>query len=164
MVCGLHVHGLYSLIARFIGPTWGPSGADRTQVGPMLAPWTLLSGLYIIHFMISKSEFIIWSMFHLYHFMPLLYVASGYILLISYYIYIYARADSRFAPSQWETALLCNDVSHWLGVGLESAMYAEYIPHFLIYYTLSLIARKGPWYCFLVNLKIHAVYILPNYK
>ena len=26
------------------GPTWGPSGADRTQVGPMLAPWTLLSG------------------------------------------------------------------------------------------------------------------------
>ena len=35
----------YSLIARFIGPTWGSSGADRTQVGPMLAPWTLLSGL-----------------------------------------------------------------------------------------------------------------------
>ena len=26
-----------SLIARFMGPTWGPSGADRTQVGPMLA-------------------------------------------------------------------------------------------------------------------------------
>ena len=34
-----------SLIARFMGPTWGPSGADRTQVGPMLAPWTLLSRL-----------------------------------------------------------------------------------------------------------------------
>ena len=31
------------LIARFMGPTWGPSGADRTQVGPMLASWTLLS-------------------------------------------------------------------------------------------------------------------------
>ena len=28
-----------------MGPTWwGQSGADRTQVGPMLAPWTLLSG------------------------------------------------------------------------------------------------------------------------
>ena len=25
------------------------------------------------------------------------------------------RADSRFAPSQWETVLLCTDVSHWLG-------------------------------------------------
>ena len=34
-----------SLIARFLGPTWGPSGAYRTQVGPMLPPWTLLSGM-----------------------------------------------------------------------------------------------------------------------
>ena len=34
-----------NLIARFMGSTWGPSGADRTQVGPVLAPWTLLSGL-----------------------------------------------------------------------------------------------------------------------
>ena len=32
------------------------------------------------------------------------------------------RADSRFAPRQWETALLCNDVSHWLGASLESAL------------------------------------------
>ena len=32
------------------------------------------------------------------------------------------RADSRFAPNQWETALLCNDVSHWLGASLESAL------------------------------------------
>ena len=31
------------LIARFMGPTWAPPGSDRTQVGPMLAPWTLLS-------------------------------------------------------------------------------------------------------------------------
>ena len=28
------------------------------------------------------------------------------------------RADSRFVTSQWETALLCNDVSHWLGANL----------------------------------------------
>ena len=31
------------------------------------------------------------------------------------------RADSRFAPSQWETALLCN-ASDWLGASLESAL------------------------------------------
>ena len=36
-------HFLSSLVTRFMGPTWGSSGADRTQVGPMLAPWTLLS-------------------------------------------------------------------------------------------------------------------------
>ena len=31
-------------IARFMGPTWGPPGSCRPQLGPMLAPWTLLSG------------------------------------------------------------------------------------------------------------------------
>ena len=35
----------WSLRARFLGPTWGPSGTDRTQVGTMLAPWTLLPGI-----------------------------------------------------------------------------------------------------------------------
>ena len=30
------VDGNNSLIARFMGPTWGPSGANRTQVGPIL--------------------------------------------------------------------------------------------------------------------------------
>ena len=33
-----------------------------------------------------------------------------------------SRADSRFVRSQWETVLLCNDVSHWLGTSLESAL------------------------------------------
>ena len=33
-----------------------------------------------------------------------------------------SRADSRFEPSQWETALRCNDVSHWLGASLEWAL------------------------------------------
>ena len=28
-----------------MGPTWDPPGSCRPQVGPMLAPWTLLSGL-----------------------------------------------------------------------------------------------------------------------
>ena len=35
-----------TLITRFVGPTCDPPGADRTQVGPMLAPWTLLSGKF----------------------------------------------------------------------------------------------------------------------
>ena len=32
------------------------------------------------------------------------------------------RADSRFAPSQWERTLQSNAVSHWLGANLESAL------------------------------------------
>ena len=31
-------------IAKFMGPTWGPPRSCRPQMGPMLAPWTLLSG------------------------------------------------------------------------------------------------------------------------
>ena len=32
------------------------------------------------------------------------------------------KADSRFAPSQWEMLLRSNGVSHWLGANLESAV------------------------------------------
>ena len=34
-----------SQIARFMGSTWGPPGSYRPQMGAMLAPWTLLSGM-----------------------------------------------------------------------------------------------------------------------
>ena len=36
-----------SQIAKLMGQTWGPPGSCRPQMGPMLAPWTLLSGLFI---------------------------------------------------------------------------------------------------------------------
>ena len=35
---------LVAQIAKFMEPTWGPPGSCRPQMGPMLAPWTLLSG------------------------------------------------------------------------------------------------------------------------
>ena len=38
---------------------------------------------------------------------------------------IYFSADYMFAPSQWDMALLCNGVSHWLGINLESALYVN---------------------------------------
>ena len=34
----------------------------------------------------------------------------------------YLRDDSRFEPSQWETALFCNNISHWPGASLESSL------------------------------------------
>ena len=37
--------------------------------------------------------------------------------------------DSWLAPSQWETSLQSNVVSHWLGADLESALKPNYIPH-----------------------------------
>ena len=38
------------------------------------------------------------------------------------------RADSRLAPSQWETSLQSNAVSHWLGANLESTLSHPYSP------------------------------------
>ena len=43
----LHFHTLFrftALIARLMGITWDLPGADRTQLGPMWATWSLLSG------------------------------------------------------------------------------------------------------------------------
>ena len=88
-----------SLIARFMGPTWGPSGADRTQVGPMLAPWTLLSGItcacsfviwndpvhcvyqiwYFCHIINLKCE----SIFHQYYKIHLSILAAKFVLTVS---------------------------------------------------------------------------------
>ena len=39
------------------------------------------------------------------------------------YLHCFIRPDSRFVPNQWETALLCNNVSHWMGANLESALF-----------------------------------------
>ena len=41
---------LGSQIAKFMGPTWGPPGSCRPQLGPMLDPWTLLSAVFKHHF------------------------------------------------------------------------------------------------------------------
>ena len=51
------------------------------------------------------------------------------------------RADSRFAPSQWETALLCNEVSHWLGASPESALWLIYFCRLAFLFPVS---RRGP--------------------
>ena len=38
----------WSQIVKFMGPTWGPPGSCRPQMGPMLAPRTLLSGVFVV--------------------------------------------------------------------------------------------------------------------
>ena len=41
-------------------------------------------------------------------------------------------------PSKWETVLLCNDISHWLGASLESALVEQ---------DLQCEAHPEPWQC-----------------
>ena len=43
-------------IAKFMGPTWGPPGSRRPQMCPMLAPWTLLSGINTVHHAIKTNN------------------------------------------------------------------------------------------------------------
>ena len=43
----------WSQIAKFMGPIWGPPGSCRPQMGPMMAPWTLLSGMPTNRFLSS---------------------------------------------------------------------------------------------------------------
>ena len=47
----IYVQGLtiVTQITKFMRPTWDPSGSCRPQMGPMLAPWTFLSGNLTIH-------------------------------------------------------------------------------------------------------------------
>ena len=49
---------IISQIARFMRPTWSPPGANRAQVGPMLAPWTLLPELIIKNMMTKQKAYI----------------------------------------------------------------------------------------------------------
>ena len=47
-------------ITKFMGPTWGPPGSCRSQMGPMLAPWTFLSGRLLV-LLIERSHYQCWS-------------------------------------------------------------------------------------------------------
>ena len=49
------------------------------------------------------------------------------------------RDQSRYAPSQWETALHCNDVSHWLGAYLDWSLRTDSHDHRSTY-------KTGTWY------------------
>ena len=42
---------------RFMGPTWGPHGSCRPQMGPMLAQWTLLPGAPACDSILTQSDY-----------------------------------------------------------------------------------------------------------
>ena len=59
----------------------------------------------------------------------------------------HCRADSRFAPSQWETSLQSNTISHWLGTSLEPPLHCDYNIRWIIYHVTHIyqIMFKGVW-------------------
>ena len=80
-----------SLIARFMGPTWGRSGANRAQVGPIFAPWTLIS------VMLCKL--------HVWHIFLYIYVNWAILLLYEICLFEHQRLSKHrnVAYIFWET-------------------------------------------------------------
>ena len=50
------VTGIQTQITKFTGPTWVPPGSCRTLMGLMLAPWTLLSGEWLLKTVFSLQR------------------------------------------------------------------------------------------------------------
>ena len=66
------------------------------------------------------------------------FVEVSYVIIIIIGHPLGFRAESKFAPSQWETMLLCYDVSHWLGANLESAQgLIQFFIHFKAYRVIA---------------------------
>ena len=75
----IHHNNINTQIVKFMGPTWGPPGTCRLQMGPMLAPWTLLSGYHC------------WSLPYLY-----LLKTTLFVYLMIKISYLYCNAVSQF--------------------------------------------------------------------
>ena len=67
----------------------------------------------------------VWGAYHGIYWLTPLGKGLTLVFLIQHKNICIYRVDSRFAPFQWETILLCNVISHWLGVSLESALYSK---------------------------------------
>ena len=65
-----------------------------------------------------------------------------------------SRADSRVAPSQWETSLQSNAVSHWVGVNLESALHEKMPPAIWMWFCSGLKCVYPEWLYFGVYMDI----------
>ena len=77
-------------------------GLSAFSVGLVITPVTLEQIMLIFH---SRKS--IWKCLH----------------VGSHFLQASTVADSRLVPSQWETSLQSNAVSHWLGANLESALH-----------------------------------------
>ena len=108
-------------IAIFMWPTWGPPGSCRPQVGPMLAPWTLLSGCFQ---RVSVSKRGPWSncgYFSLDNIVPVL--SWGGILLSVSIIYSVARlplsgTECNFPIGLYRCVQIVRDTDHTLDISL----------------------------------------------
>ena len=111
-----------SQIAKFMWPTWGLPWSCRPQMGPMLAPWTLLSGMSVVRVVqggcqLQKQRKFPHALWHE-HGNPNLYLEQLIILG-------WCQQGHLTYPTDRPTATR---------LGLCSSLTTCYIPHWLPYY------------------------------
>ena len=133
-----------ALIARFMGLTWGPPGADRTQVGLMWATWTLLYETNIWHHDINT----LYTILAISERNPL--VTDGfpswknsYVENDVFFIVRLNKLRNKYLSCQWfEMPWHCNDITVWrqctekklciycgvLDIGTPGVINTEHIP------------------------------------
>ena len=141
-------HCIEALIARFVGPTWGPSGADRTQVGPMLAPWTLLSRrAFLITGLIMRGIQGYLSMYKI----TVVCLCHAYESLSHPYEFAWVFMSYRWLskPSIWDD----NSMPMWYGCVTKSSVWYNYTVVMLY----GLVNKSPVW-------DYNSVYVIRIYK
>ena len=164
-----------TLIARFRGRTWGPSGANRTQVGPMLVPWTLLSGqvwclddvdllsrIFRKHskhdlehehiYMCNGHGLYAYNGYALFDISCQISITLFYLIRTKLFIHSFSirlvSIDLRMVSANERTCHICNAFSHWLRRLHIWNIFSHWLRPFS--HDLRLWIDSGPW-CLLVN-------------
>ena len=109
-------------IAEFMGPTCGPPGSCRPQMGPMLASWTLLSGKFLrlwftIGELVNCLSFSEWSnAFSLLTMLKLVY--SVIFRLISWLLITWLRVSQGYQQYQQPWSWFYRRNCHFLTRGI----------------------------------------------
>ena len=132
-----------------MGPTWGPSGADRTQVGPMLAPWTLLSGM---------TKWTVWTTFHRPHFLiyfiekKILFFKSNFTKFCCWLTISLHLIRQCFGANKQKAI-------NWINVDKHSWWYVTWLGHKFSFEIMDLKMVSAKWWPFFLDF-IELIYTL----
>ena len=120
-------------LAKFLWPTWGTPGSCRTQMGPMLAPWTLLSGNRLLIIKV-KSINNIWDKIPcMWHYKHLRDTTVNYFLCVVWIQMTYVYT-SNHCITVWEM--------YWITTGPSYCFFIMFMDITCSYYTRGLGCNK----------------------
>ena len=108
-----------------MGLTWVLSAPGWPHVSPMnlaIRWWSLEQGMLSPLLALCEGNPSVTAWYISWH-AWLNSMHQWWVAFINWILFVCVRADSRFVPSSWEMALLCNNISHLLGARLKSALY-----------------------------------------